>query len=100
MESSPEALQESQGKKILVAKKFLLERRVLAKVLDNLGYEYDLAEELNRLESMLSSGAYDIVFADEGLANGDISISVENIAIITGSKSKEEIENIIKKYRG
>ena len=100
VESSPEALQKSQGKKILVAKKFLLERRVLAKVLDNLGYEYDLAEELNRLDSMLSSGAYDIVFADEGLANGDISISVENIAIITGSKSKEEIENIIKKYRG
>ena len=69
-------------------------------MLDNLGYEYDLAEELNRLDSMLSSGAYDIVFADEGLANGNISISVENIAIITGSKSKEEIENIIKKYRG
>jgi len=100
MENSQETLQESQNKKILVAKKFLLERRVLAKVLDNLGYDYELAEELNQLDSMLSSGTYDIVFADEDLTNGDISVSVENIAIITGSKSKEEIEDIIKKYRG
>ena len=92
----PEVGQATPEKKILVAKKFLLERRVLTKVLDNLGYDYEVAKDPEKVEAMLSTGSYDILFADDK----DISISVENIAIITQSKSKQEIENLITKYRG
>ena len=90
---------EDQDKKILIAKKFLLERRVLAKVLENLGYSYDLSEDPNQLDTLLSSGEYDIVFTDVTVKTED-GLTNKNIAIITGSKSKDEIENLIKKYRG
>ena len=100
LESIHEVGKEDQGKKILIAKKFLLERRILAKVLENLGYSYDLCEDPDQLDTLLSSGIYDIVFTDVTAKTEDNSITNENIAIITGSKSKEEIENLIKKYRG
>ncbi len=87
---------ESSGEqKILIAKKFLLERRLLVKVLNNLGYECDAVEDMHEVNSLLSTGQYDIVFADE-----DISIIAKNVAIITGHNDKNEIENIIQKYRG
>jgi len=85
-------------KKILVAKKFLLERRVLTKVLDNLGYDYEVVEDMSELESKLASGNYDILFTDPGLKS---SLSNEdNIAIVTDSKAKDEIETAIKAHRG
>ncbi len=108
-----------EDKKILVAKKLLLTRRVLAKVLDNLGKEYDILEDMDNLEETLASGKYDMVFADSGLITDQIAQSNESIAIITSknaasaaginvqngetienSASKEDIENIIMKYRG
>lgn len=107
------------NKKILIAKKFVLSRRVLAKVLTNIGYEYDVLEELSTLENKLSSDEYDILFTDVKLVSEDISHSYENIAIISScdtknpqevavlngetinsTSTKEDIENIIKKYRG
>ncbi|WP_309498831.1 ATP-binding protein [Sulfurovum sp.] len=106
-------------KKILIAKKFLLSRRVLAKVLENLGYEYDVLDNFNMLESKLATDSYDLVFTDAELISENISQSNENIAIICSSNthnpqeatvqkgetisnaaSKEDIENIIIKYRG
>ncbi len=106
-------------KKILIAKKFVLSRRVLAKVLENLGYDYDILEDVDTLKEKLASNNYDILFTDIKLVSDSISNSHENIAIISSSDTKnpqevtvangetiastatkEEIDNIIKKYRG
>ncbi|WP_373030224.1 ATP-binding protein, partial [Sulfurovum sp.] len=108
-----------QDKKILIAKKFLLARRVLAKVLENIGQEYDTLDDMNILENKLSSGDYDILFTDTDLVTESIRQSNEDVAIISSNNtnspqevtvqkgetisntaSKEEIENIITKYRG
>jgi len=86
------------NKKVLVAKKFLLERRVLTKVLDNLGYDYDIVEEMATLEEKLSSGAYDILFTDSDVGSG--IQHTNDVAIVTESKAKDEIEAAIKAHRG
>ena len=71
------------------------------------------------LESKLASGDYDVLFTDNDLVTESISQSNGNVAIISSSNtnnpqetavqkgetisktaSKEEIENIITKYRG
>ncbi|WP_415407490.1 ATP-binding protein [Sulfurovum sp. CS9] len=90
----------STEKKILIAKKFLLEGRVLTKVIKNLGYDHKTLDNVDLLESELSSGGYDILFSDADLITEDISQSNNNLAIITSGSSKEEIEDLIKKYRG
>jgi len=90
----------SAKKKILIAKKFLLEGRVLTKVIDNLGYDHETLDNINLLENELSSGAYDILFSDADLITENIRQSHDNLAIITSENSKEEIEDIIKKHRG
>ena len=106
-------------KKILIAKKFVLSQRILAKVLTNLGYDYDILEDVNMLEEKLVSNNYDILFTDTKLVTESISNLNANIAIISSSDtknpqevsvltgetiastaSKDEIDNIIKKYRG
>ncbi|NOR54586.1 MAG: response regulator, partial [Sulfurovum sp.] len=118
-EEDPLVSVETETKKILIAKKFLLARRVLAKVVENLGYEYDILEDLNTLEDALTSQSYDILFTDGNLITENISSSNENVAIISAQEdnnpqdvtvrngeaisnaaTKDEIENIIKKYRG
>ena len=106
-------------KKILIAKKFALARKVLAKVLDNLGYTYDVLDDIDTLENALNTGAYDLVFTDIKLVSEDTSNCYEDIAIISSydnkspqeenvhkgetiasAATKEEINNIITKYRG
>jgi len=106
-------------KKILIAKKFLLARRVLAKVIENLGHDYEILEDFDTLEEALASNNYDILFTDANLVTENLSNTNENIAIIsahendnpqdvtvkngesiTNTATKEEIENIITKYRG
>jgi CheY-like chemotaxis protein len=110
---------EGNEKKILIAKKLILARRVLSKVIDNLGYTYDILDDMSTLESKLASNEYDILFTDVKLITEGISSSNENIAIISScdtknhdetsvlngksiasTATKEEINNIIKKYRG
>jgi CheY-like chemotaxis protein len=86
--------------KILIAKKLLLEKRVLSKVIKNLGYDFDTLDDMGQLEDRLASGSYDILFSDEDLVTASISQNYANLAIITSENSKEEIENLIKKYRG
>ena len=109
----------AQEKKILIAKKFILSRKILGKVLDNLGYDYDVLEETSTLEEVITSDKYDIVFTDVQLVSSSISNLDENIAIISScdtqspqevtvqkgetipsTASKEEINNLINKYRG
>ena len=106
-------------KKVLIAKKFLLARRVLAKVLENLGQDYVILEDVTTLKEALSSDDYDLLFADSDLITESISNDHANIAIIASvdtnnpqevgiqygqsianTASKEEIANIITKYRG
>jgi hypothetical protein len=105
--------------KILVARKQLLSRKILEKVLTNLGYNYESLIEMNGLESKVLSNEYDILFTETKLLNdailasnkdiafilsGDASdiekLSISNGEIVTNSTSKEEIDKIIKKYRG
>ena len=93
-------ISEESGKKILIAKKFLLESRVLKKVMDNLGYEYTILENLSDLEAELASDNYDILFTDDDLVTDTISNISSNIAIITAQNSKAQIESIIQKHRG
>ena len=107
------------SKRILIVKKFLLTRRILAKVLDNLDYTYDVLEDTTTLATALASGKYDVAFVDTDLVSKSISSENDEIAIISscnsknieeavvqrgetisGTATKEDIENIIKKYRG
>jgi len=90
----------SSEKKILIAKKFLLEKRVLSKVISILEYDYDVLDNVDQLTDKLSSDAYDILFSDADLITEEISQDHDNLAIITSEKSKEEIADLIKKYRG
>jgi len=88
------------AKKILIAKKFLLERRVLTKIIENLGHDYEVLDSVDLLEKELASGAYDILFTDSDLITDNISKSYDYLAIITSNKTKEEIEILFKKQRG
>ena len=87
-------------KQILIAKKFLIEKRVLEKVLANLGYDYTTLDNMEKINEEIATDKYDIIFADEDLISDDISQSYSNLAIITASNSKDEIDTLIKKYRG
>ncbi|RUM72239.1 MAG: hybrid sensor histidine kinase/response regulator [Sulfurovum sp.] len=89
-------------KKVLIAKKFLLERRVLAKVLENLGYTYDILDEAeyNKIEEILVSGDYDVVFSDEIFVDGHMGMNDADLHIVTGTKTKDQIEKIMKQHRG
>jgi hypothetical protein len=55
---------------------------------------------MDQLVDKLSSDTYDILFSDADLITEEISQDHDNLAIITSEKSKEEIVNLIKKYRG
>jgi len=86
-------------KKILVAKKFLLERRILIKVIENLGHSYVSLDNLDNLSEEITSGKYAIVFADANLITKDIEEVATNVDIITNNKSRKEIEHLILKQR-
>ena len=89
-----------EDKKILIAKKFLLERRVLIKVLENLGYSYESLDQMDSFESKVDSGKYDIIFTDDDLVSEKMSAIDNNLAIITTKRSKDEIIDLIRKQRG
>ncbi len=90
----------SGEKKILIAKKFLLERRVLTKVIENLGYDYDIVEDMDTLDTKLASGDYDILFTDAELVTDALKTKADGIEIVTDSTEKEQIESIINSHRG
>jgi osomolarity two-component system sensor histidine kinase NIK1 len=88
------------AKSVLIAKKYLLERRVLAKVLDNLGYGYTSIDDMDNLAEEVASGKYDILFVDQDSVTDEISNIAQNMVIISTQKSKDEIQNIIEESRG
>jgi len=98
--SFDDILESSEEKKILIAKKFLLERRVLTKVIENLGYDYEIVEDMDTLAEKLSSGNYDILFTDAELATDTLRANATDVEIITDSSVKDEIKTIIKRHRG
>ena len=119
VEEAPLVIEKEEEKKILIAKKFLLTRRVLAKVLENLGQDYVILDDITNIQEALDSDKYDLLFADANLITENISNDNKNIAIIASTDtnnplkvtvtlgesientaSKEEIQNIITKYRG
>jgi len=93
-------IEETSDKKVLIAKKFLLEKRVLTKVIENLGYAYDVLDNIDILEEKLASNEYDILITDDNLVTDKLTQSNSKLAIITSENSKEKIEEFIKKHRG
>lgn len=92
--------QEIPSKQILIAKKFILERRVLIKVLENIGYSYKSIEQLDTLEHEVLSGHYDIIFTDTSLVSDSFIDTNNTLSIITDKKSKDEIIELIQNQRG
>ena len=86
--------------KILIAKKFILERRVLIKVLENIGYSYKAIEDTDILETEILTGKYDIVFTDKSLVTDTFREKYNHLNVITDKKSKEEIIEIVQRQRG
>jgi len=86
-------------KKILVAKRYLIEKRVLEKVLENMQLDYTVLDDINTLEKALKSDVYDVLIADEELVTDTIRNEHTNIAIITEAASKTELEAIISEHR-
>ena len=91
---------ESVTKKILIAKKQSLESRVLAKIIENLGYDYDIINEKDMLEDSLASEKYDIIFTSEDFVDEGTYKSGRDLHIVTSVNSKHEILDFIKKFRG
>ncbi len=112
--------EDKPSNKILIAKKSLLEGRILAKMIDNLDQDYTTLDALPNLEAEAVSGNYDILISDADLLPDDLSQLEECVAIIALSDqdndqkisnisrgestlhtlSKETLETLIKKYRG
>ncbi|MCD6211520.1 MAG: response regulator [Sulfurovum sp.] len=88
------------GKIILIAKRFLIEKKVLTKVIENLGYDYNVLDNTDLLENELTLAHYDVLFTDKDLAADSISQSNDDLLIITSINSKEEIEALINTHRG
>jgi signal transduction histidine kinase/DNA-binding response OmpR family regulator len=81
--------------KVLLAKLFALENRVLARIMENLGIKYDILEDTQELQEFIESGNYDIVFTDQNLLS-----SHPDVVVITKANRKKEVSALLKKYRG
>lgn len=96
-----EEINNNEPKMILIAKKFPLENKVLGKIIENLGLEYKILTDFDQFKNELSSDKFDLVFTNESsLISDEAKKLYPNISVITESVTKEEIENLIKKYRG
>jgi len=93
-------LDSDEEKKILIAKKFLIEKRVLSKVLDNMELDYVTLDNPDDLAAELATGKYDIVLTDKDLASGELSDTYPNITIDTSANAKDEIDTLLKTQRG
>ena len=98
-EESASTPQTQKVEKILIAKKFLIEKRILIKVIKNLGYDYDVLDDVETLNpSMLE--AYDILLVDADLVSDEIKTANPNLDIITDLNSKDALDKRIKQHRG
>jgi len=121
-ESIIEPIIDNKGseQKILVAKKNLLESRILSKMIQNLNLEFASWDMSSDLEEEATSGKYDILIADGELLPSSLNNIEEKVAIlsfshqddgdeipkisrgelITHEITKEGLEMLVKRYRG
>jgi len=110
----------SSNNKILVAKKNLLESRILSKMIQNLNLEFASWDMSSDLEEEATSGKYDILIVDGELLPSSLNNIEEKVAIlsfshkddeneipnisrgelITHEITKEGLEMLVKRYRG
>jgi len=110
----------SNIKKILVAKKNLLESRILSKMIQNLNFDYATWDMSSDLAQEAISGKYDILLSDADLLPSNISQIEEKVVIlsfglddkskqihdinrgeyISREITKEKLEILINRYRG
>ena len=83
-------------KRILIARRQPLERKLLAKVLHAMGESYDLYnEEMGSISKLASMRNYDIILVDsgeEGMGDG--------VRYDASASSREELERLIRSVRG
>ncbi len=119
-ETSVEDKQKKADGKILVAKESAFASKLLVKLLDSIGYDYDVSDGKGDINRKLLTGHYDIILTDEKMVNGimknylknrggvllltkeptDMS-KFENIKylVINGKVSKENLKQYIDKIR-
>ncbi|SFV62630.1 BarA sensory histidine kinase (= VarS = GacS) [hydrothermal vent metagenome] len=110
----------SGANKILIAKKNLLESRILSKMVQNLNLEYASWDMSSDLEDEASSGKYDILIADSEILPANLNTIEEKVAILAFSHNegdketlsigrgefiphnitKESLNELVKRYRG
>ncbi len=111
--------EKKEKRKILIAKNFPLNIKILSTLLDSLNEEYEILEEKEKLNDYIKSNKYDIIFIDEELLNENIlelskKLNIhlviteelknekefnKNVLIIKHLTSKNKIKDIIKKFR-
>jgi signal transduction histidine kinase/DNA-binding response OmpR family regulator len=75
-EEQPKQVQEYKAD-IILAKKTPFETRLFQKVLDSLGYSYEIADSVTELESMIADNNYRIVLFDKELKNLNLEAFTE-----------------------
>jgi len=85
--------------KILVAKKFALEQKILTKILDNLGYTYTPVNNKDDLHYALRSNEYGIIFTDNDFLDNELLHAFNHLSIITARQSKDQIKHSIETQR-
>jgi len=109
-----------EKKKILIAKSFPLNIKILSTLLDSLDEEYEVLEDKSKLATLLKNKEYDIVFIDEEYINDEIvkiakeaqshlivteepkqekEFDSDIVFIIKHLTSQNEIKDIIKRFR-
>ncbi len=109
------------SKEILIAKNLPFSRKLLAKLLDSLGYKYDIAGDRDEVSKLCDSNDYKIVFADQSMldekyialakkrgiktvftSNPDENFTLSGLKyeVYSGKMSKEKFDSFIKKLRG
>jgi len=109
------------GKEILIAKHSPFSRRLLAKIIDAIGYEYSVANSEQEVASLISPSKTKVIFADDNMLSDEAikKIAESNIIVIftaepedrsrlkgikmavyKGKMNKESFEKLMKKVRG
>jgi len=113
-----------EEKIILIAKKNPLESRILSKVINNMGYNIEIIQQISQLESLIQNRDYDMLLIDKELKGLNENILQKQHAsmnvimlssnkmetheyntklikeVISGIITRSKIEQIIQKYKG
>jgi len=109
------------AKEIVVAKHLPFSRKLLAKIIDAMGYEYSVANSAEEVASLISPSKTKVVFADENMLTDEAIKKLAKTGIIViftsepedrsrlkgikmavykGKMNKESFEKLMKKVRG